>query len=144
MVSLTTKQVSPHHVSHTESKYNSVTHWCNSLFIAVQVGSISSKGHLWPHLTSGFRNHSFIFLVWVTNIRVGLKTKHFPQGYIYAVPKWTATNYEHIVKLSSVYISSPFFHTSREKVEISIIMFFFYLSMIWCQQNVGIILKYLL
>lgn len=41
IVSLATKQVSPHRVSHTESKYNSVTHWCNSsLCIAVQVGSM--------------------------------------------------------------------------------------------------------
>lgn len=36
-----TKQVSSHYVSHTESKYNSVTQLCNSsLFIAIQVGSI--------------------------------------------------------------------------------------------------------
>lgn len=41
MVSLATKRVSPHHVSHVGSKQDSVTYCCNfSLFIAVQVGSI--------------------------------------------------------------------------------------------------------
>lgn len=147
MVSLATKRVSPHHVSHVGSKQDSVTHCCNfSLFIAVQVGSIRLLQLCRaPVAPLGFWLQKLLFYFSGVSYKLqsGTEDQTFPQRLHLCSAKMNCHKLQaYSEALLSVHFFSILPYKQRKKLKLKQLCF--RQSMIWCQQNVGIILKHLL